>query len=86
MKGSARVELMSPEGLTNYGRVCAWTLARAHARSGDPVSIAAYLGSDDGFDRAIAKFSRRYSEQNDRDFARFDEAIRSSRIEAAPGV
>ncbi len=86
MKGSALVELMPPEALSSYGRLCGWTMARAHARSGDPVAIAAYLGSDDDFDRAIVDFSRRYAEQNDRDFASFSEAIRTSRIDALPGV
>ncbi len=86
MKGSALVELMPPEALSSYGRLCGWTMARAHARSGDPVAIAAYLGSDDDFDRAIVDFSRRYAEQNDRDFASFSEAIRTSRIDAVQGV
>ena len=86
MKGSAIVELMSTEALAFYGGFCGWTLARAHARSGDPVAIAAYLGTDDQFDRSITDFSQRYAEQNDRDFAAFTEAIRSSRIEAAHGV
>jgi uncharacterized protein (DUF2252 family) len=86
MKGSAHVELMPPEALTSYGRICGWTMARAHARSGDPVAIAAYLGPDDAFDRAITDFSQRYAEQNDRDFASFSEAIRTSRIEALPEV
>ena len=86
MKGSAVVELMPPEALTTYGRLCGWTLARAHARSGDPVAIAAYLGSDDAFDRAITDFAQRYAEQNERDFAGFSEAIRTSRIDALQGV
>ena len=85
MKGSALVELMSPEALTCYGRLCGWTLARAHARSGDPVAIAAYLGTDDAFDRSITDFSQRYAEQNERDFAGFTEAIRTSRIDAVRG-
>ncbi len=86
MKGSALVELMPPEALSQYGRLCGWTLAHAHARSGDPVAIAAYLGPDDAFDKAITDFSRRYAEQNDRDFAGFSEAIRTSRIHALQGV
>ncbi|HSE09460.1 MAG TPA: DUF2252 domain-containing protein [Nocardioidaceae bacterium] len=86
MKGSALVELMPPEALAFYGRLCGWTMARAHARSGDPVAIAAYLGADDAFDRSIADFSLRYSAQNERDFAAFTEAIRTSRLEAVPGV
>ncbi len=53
MKGSAEVELMSPLGLTFYARTCGWTLARAHARSGDPIAIAEYLGANDQFDQSI---------------------------------
>ncbi len=86
MKGSALVELMSPETLTLYGRLCGRTLARAHARSGDPVAIAAYLGTDDTFDRSITHFAHRYAEQNQRDFAAFTEAIRTSQIDAVQGV
>ena len=86
MKGSAAVEQMGVEGLKYYAGVCGWTLARAHARSGDPVAIAAYLGTDDTFDTAITDFSRRYAEQNERDFAEFTEAVRSTRIEAVEGV
>ena len=86
MKGSALVERMPPEAMTFYGRMCAWTLARAHARSGDPVAIAAYLGSDDTFDRSITDFSERYAEQNEQDFAVFTEAVRTSRIDAIQGL
>ncbi len=82
MKGSALVELMPTEALAFYGRLCGWTMARAHARSGDPVAIAAYLGADDDFDRSITDFSQRYAEQNERDYASFGEAIRTSRIHA----
>ena len=67
MKGSAVVEVMSPFGMTYYARMCGWTLARAHARSGDPIAIAEYLGTDDAFDSAIADFSARYADQNQRD-------------------
>jgi uncharacterized protein (DUF2252 family) len=86
MKGSALVELMVPQAMAVYGRLCGWTLARAHARSGDPVAIAAYLGTDPAFDRSITDFARRYAEQNDRDFAAFTEAVETSRIEAVRGV
>ena len=86
LKGSALVELMPPEALAFYGRLCGWTMARAHARSGDPVAIAAYLGTDDAFDRSITNFSQRYAEQNERDFAAFTEAIQTSRIDAVQGV
>jgi uncharacterized protein (DUF2252 family) len=86
MKGSAPVETMIPAALTFYGQVCGRTLARAHARSGDPVALAAYLGSKDKFDRAIVEFSERYADQNDQDYQAFFEAIRSGRIEALEGV
>jgi uncharacterized protein (DUF2252 family) len=86
MKGSAVIELMPPEALRFYGRLCGWTLARAHARSGDPVAIAAYLGTDDAFDRSITDFSQRYAEQNERDFGDFTEAIRTSQLAALQGV
>jgi uncharacterized protein (DUF2252 family) len=86
MKGSALIEQMQPEIMTLYGRMCGWTLARAHARSGDPVAIAAYLGEDDAFDTSITDFSERYAEQNEQDFGEFTEAIRTSRIDAVQGL
>lgn len=86
MKGSALVEAMSPVGLTFYARTCGWTLARAHARSGDPVALSEYLGDDDAFDRSITDFSERYADQNDQDFEEFVKAVRSGRIEAREGL
>jgi uncharacterized protein (DUF2252 family) len=86
MKGSAEVEAMAPLGLNFYAGVCGWTLARAHARSGDPVAIAQYLGDDDQFDRSIADFAKRYADQNERDYQAFAEAIRSGRLEALEGT
>jgi uncharacterized protein (DUF2252 family) len=86
MKGSAEVELMSPIGLAFYARTCGWTLARAHARSGDPIAIAEYLGASDEFDRSITDFSERYADQNERDYQSFTGAIRSGRLEALEGV
>jgi predicted alpha/beta hydrolase len=86
MKGSAEVELMTPVGLTLYARLCGWTLARAHARSGDPVATAAYLGRGDAFDKSITDFSERYADQNEQDFERFVKAVRSGRLEAVEGV
>ena len=83
MKGSAVVEGMNPLGMTFYANVCGWTLARAHARSGDPVAIAAYLGKSDKFDRSITDFSERYAVQNERDYQAFADAVRSGRLEAA---
>lgn len=86
MKGSANVETLRPFGLAWYARHCGWTLARAHARSGDPVAIAAYLGKRDRFDEAIADFSRRYADQNERDYEAFVTAIKSGRLAALEGV
>ncbi len=86
MKGSADPELMRPVGLTFYARICGWTLARAHARSGDPVAIATYLGGSDAFDKSITDFSGRYADQNERDYQEFVNAVRSGRLEAAEGV
>ena len=86
MKASADVESMTPTGLDFYAGMCGWTLARAHARSGDPVAIAAYLGADDTFDRAITDFAKRYAKQNEADYAAFSEAIRSGRLEAVLDV
>ena len=86
MKGSADVESMTPLGLGFYARTCGWTLARAHARSGDPVAIAAYLGGNDSFDQSISDFATRYADQNEQDHQVFTEAIRSGRLEALEGV
>jgi uncharacterized protein (DUF2252 family) len=86
MKGSAEVEAMAPVGLSFYAGICGWTLARAHARSGDPIAIAAYLGSSDQFDRSITDFSQRYADQNERDHQAFAKAIRSGRLEALEGI
>jgi uncharacterized protein (DUF2252 family) len=86
MKGSAEVESMVPVALGFYAGICGWTLARAHARSGDPVAIAAYLGADDQFDRSITDFAKRYADRNEQDYQAFAEAIRSGRLEALEGV
>jgi uncharacterized protein (DUF2252 family) len=86
MKSSADVETMAPTTLHFYARACGWTLARAHARSGDPVAIAAYLGDDDTFDRSITRFAERYADQNERDHQAFAEATRSGRLQALEGV
>jgi len=86
MKGSALVEAMIPTGLTYYGRICGWTLARAHARSGDPVAVAEYLGEDDEFDRSITDFSERYADQNEKDYQQFVKAVQSGRLLAVEGV
>ncbi len=85
-KLSAEIEQMQPNGLSIYGRVCGWTLARAHARSGDRVAIAAYLGKGSAFDRALLEFSIAYAEQNDRDYQALAAAVKSGRIEAHTGL
>ena len=86
MKGSIEVETLLPLGLTFYARICGWTLARAHARSGDPVAIAACLGASDAFDKSITDFSQRYADQNEQDYEAFVKAIRSGRLQAVEGV
>jgi predicted alpha/beta hydrolase len=85
MKGSAEVEVMAPLVLSVYAGICGWTLARAHARSGDPVAIAEYLGEDGQFDRSIVDFAKRYADQNELDYEAFAEAVRSGRLEALDG-
>ena len=86
MKGSAIIEGLDPRAMNYYAGVCGWTLARAHARSGDPVAISAYLGSSDRFDRAMTDFAVRYADQNERDYEAFVKAVRSGRLEATEGV
>ena len=85
-KGSAVIEAMDPATLAAYGRLCGWTLARAHARSGDPVAISSYLGTSDRFDRSIATFAETYADQNDRDFAALRDAVEQGRVSAETGV
>ena len=82
-KGSIEVEEMDGLALAVYGELCAATLARAHARSGDRIAIAAYLGGGTVFDRAILAFSEAYAEQNDRDYRALLAAVESGRVEAA---
>jgi hypothetical protein len=69
-----------------YGETCGWTLARAHARSGDRIAIAAYLGQSDAFDRAIAEFSEAYADQNEHDYGALTQAVKSGRITAQTGL
>jgi uncharacterized protein (DUF2252 family) len=85
-KGGAEIETFRPEGATLYGRLCGATLARAHARWGDRIAIASYLGKGDAFDRAVADFASAYADQNERDYEAFAEAVRSGRIAAVTGV
>jgi uncharacterized protein (DUF2252 family) len=82
MKGSANVETMSPDELILYGGICGWALARAHARSGDRVRIASYLGKSERFDGAIAEFAESYADQTERDHAALCAAVKSGRIAA----
>jgi uncharacterized protein (DUF2252 family) len=86
MKGSALVDTMSAFMLEYYAGMCGWTLARAHARSGDPVAMAAYLGDSDAFDTSITDFSRRYADQNELDYQAFVDAVRTGRIPAVEGI
>jgi uncharacterized protein (DUF2252 family) len=86
MKGSVVVETLLPLGLAFYAGICGWTMARAHARSGDPVAIAAYLGASDAFDKSITDFSQRYADQNEQDYEAFVKAVQSGRLQAVEGV
>jgi uncharacterized protein (DUF2252 family) len=85
-KGSAETEQMLPTGMSAYGRLCGWTLARAHARSGDRIAIAAYLGKGPTFARAIVEFSRAYAEQNELDYKALEAAVKSGKITAETGL
>ena len=85
-KVSADIETMLPSGMAIYGQLCGWTLARAHARSGDSIAIASYLGHGDSFERAIVEFSEKYADQNEQDHRELLEAIDSGRLEAVAGI
>jgi uncharacterized protein (DUF2252 family) len=85
-KGSADIDNMSPSLMSTYARICGATLARAHARSGDRIAIASYLGSSDAFDRAIADFSVAYADQNDLDYQALIDAVASGRLQAQTGM
>jgi len=85
-KYSVEIALLRPEGLQMYGSLCGWTLARAHARSGDRIAIASYLGGSDVFDRAIARFAPAYADQNERDHQALLDAVKSGRITAEQGL
>ena len=82
MKFSADIDLMPPIQLSRYAGICGWTLARAHARSGDAAMISGYVGKTDVFDRAVGTFARLYSDQTAQDFEVFTEAIKSGEIKA----
>jgi uncharacterized protein (DUF2252 family) len=85
-KFSLAIETMVPRGLRMYGALCGWTLARAHARSGDRIAIAAYLGGSDAFDKAIAQFAAAYADQNERDYKSLVDAVAAGRITAERGL
>jgi hypothetical protein len=85
-KFSVDIETMLPAGLRIYAELCGWTLARAHARSGDRIAIAAYLGGGDVFDQAITRFAAAYADQTERDHAALAAAAASGRIKVESGV
>lgn len=85
-KLSADIETLNPEAMTLYARLCGWTLARAHARSGDRFALSAYLGKSPRFDQAVTTFATTYAEQNVRDHQTFTNAVGSSRVQARTGV
>jgi uncharacterized protein (DUF2252 family) len=85
-KGGAVIDAMTLQDLTTWGELCAWALARGHARSGQPAEIAGYLGTDKSFDHAIGDFAVAYADQNEQDHAAFGAAIRAGRIAAESGV
>jgi uncharacterized protein (DUF2252 family) len=85
-KGSAQVNVMSHRSMTVYGEICGSTLARAHARSGDRIAIAAYLGGGQSFDEAIAEFAEAYADQNERDYKAVKDAVEDGRVTAREGL
>ena len=85
-KMSVPIEQMIPSGMKVYARLCGWTLARAHARSGDRVALAAYLGGSAKFDQAIADFAERYADQNELDHAALQDAVNDGRVTATAGI
>ena len=80
MKGSVDTTVLQPPGLGFYGGICGWALARSHARTGDAAAIAAYLGTGDRFDSAIADFAETYADLNARDYAAYVAAIDAGRV------
>ena len=85
-KFSVPIELMIPSGMAVYAGLCGWTLARAHARSGDRVALAAYLGGSRKFDEAIADFAETYADQNERDYAALQAAVKDGKVEATSEI
>ena len=80
------IEMMLPAGMTAYARLCGWTLARAHARSGDRVAMAAYLGGSAKFDQAIADFAETYADQNELDYAALQAAVKDGRVQTTTDI
>src|SRR4029453_6124099 len=85
-KFSLPIERAVPPGMVVYARLCGSTLARAHARSGDRVALAAYLGGSDAFDQAIADFAEAYADQNERDYAALQSAVKDGRVKATTDI
>ena len=85
-KYSIDIEALIPHGMRIYGQACGKALARAHARSGDPIAIAAYLGSSDVFDQAITQFASAYADQNERDHQELLDAVATGRLTAEPDL
>jgi hypothetical protein len=85
-KYSADIEDMNAAAMTGYGRLCGWTLARAHARTGDQIAIAAYLGGSGTFDQAVADFAETYADQNERDHAALADAVTSGCVQVQTGI
>jgi uncharacterized protein (DUF2252 family) len=85
-KGSAEIDQMLPQAMRTYGKLCGWTLARAHARSGDCIAIASYLGNGPAFDRAVLQFSKTYADQNEHDYHQLVDAVDSGTIAAQAGL
>jgi uncharacterized protein (DUF2252 family) len=85
-KYSAEIERMNHAAMTTYGRMCGWALARAHARTGDRMAIAAYLGGSGKFDQAVAEFAETYADQTERDHAALADAVASGRVQAEMGI
>jgi hypothetical protein len=85
-KLSANVDIMLPDGLAVYAQMCGWTLARGHARSGDPLTISAYIGASDTFPQALAQFATAYADQNDNDHQALVKAIADGALLAEANV
>jgi hypothetical protein len=85
-KASANLEVMEPDPMKVYGQICGWTLARAHARSGDAIAIGSYLGSGGVFDQAIREFAELYADQNELDHGRLVDAIAKGEVQAESGI